>query len=526
MVDLRLQSVSVRDVLLVLHVINVDIVAVATVAKVDISLSVAAVLGNSKSFLVGLVIGAGDHLLIKVGFFVSGTVRVRVLTENDTLSEYLVVSGAAITIVRLGSQVLNTRSVVALVRVAVGTNAVLVVVATVGAVTLLLGALVVGSGRSVLASVAVQAVAMTLSIVVTRAVTTTAVRTVLALASLVAILTAISRVAAVVAVLTVLGLLTVAAIMRRLRLTVAAIMRSSRLVVASITRLLTVAAMVTVVSALAAIAAVAPRVVTLLILTTIAIVAIATVSIVSIATVSIVSIATIAFLVTIAVLVSSVVVVLGWRMKSTGELTTSCDRSAAHNSTVLVLTQLNDLVTLDVLAVCSILVAVARGMDSCTAVVVGAPVAVAEVISITRNPSVDTLGIWLIIRVPVRALLVLTVEGDSGSLRHLLALGMILDNLPVLLDRNIDISELDLSLLSLLNLGQLLPLNGKDQTVTASGIDIGDNPNVLNISSDDFLEGLQGQLLLISPFAGWLISLFVSDGGGLGKEEDFAGALA
>ena len=333
-----------------------------------------------------------------------------------------------------------------------------------------------------------------------------------------AILTAISRVAAVVAVLTVLGLLTVAAIMRRLRLTVAAIMRSSRLVVASITRLLTVAAMVTVVSALAAIAAVAPRVVTLLILTTIAIVAIATVSIVSIAT--------IAFLVTIAVLVSSVVVVLGWRMKSTGELTTSCDRSAAHNSTVLVLTQLNDLVTLDVLAVSSILVAVARGMDSCTAVVVGAPVAVAEVISIARNPSVDTLGIWRIIRVPVRALLVLTVEGDSGSLRHLLALGMILDNLPVLLDRNIDISELDLSLLSLLNLGQLLPLNGKDQTVTASGVDIGDNPNVLDISSDDFLEGFQGQLLLISPFAGWLISLFVSDGGGLGKEEDFAGALA
>lgn len=116
LVNLRLQSVRVRDVLLVLHVVNVDIV---TVAKVDISLSVAAVLGNSKSFLVGLIIGAGDNLLIKVGDFVSGTVRVRVLTENDTLSEHIVVSGTAITIVRLGSQVLDARSMIARVRVAV-----------------------------------------------------------------------------------------------------------------------------------------------------------------------------------------------------------------------------------------------------------------------------------------------------------------------------------------------------------------------------------------------------------------------
>jgi len=42
-------------------------------------------------------------------------------------------------------------------------------------------------------------------------------------------------------------------------------------------------------------------------------------------------------------------------MKSTRELATASDSSATHDSTVLVLAQLNDLVTLDVLAVSSVL---------------------------------------------------------------------------------------------------------------------------------------------------------------------------
>ena len=61
--------------------------------------------------------------------------------------------------------------------------------------------------------------------------------------------------------------------------------------------------------------------------------------------------------------------------------------------------------------------------------------------------------------VPVRALLVITVESDSGCLRHLFAFSVVLDNLPVLLNRDINVAELDLSFGLLLYLGQLLPLN-------------------------------------------------------------------
>jgi len=134
---------------------------------------------------------------------------------------------------------------------------------------------------------------------------------------------------------------------------------------------------------------------------------------------------------------------------------------------------------------------------------------------------VDTLGgRLLLLVVPVRALLVVTVKGHSRSVSHLLTLGMILDNFPVLLNRNIDVTELDLSLLLLFNLSELLPLERQNETIAASRVDVGDNPDVLDIGGHDLLECLQGELLFISPHAGGFLSLFSDLCDRFGKEHN------
>ena len=108
---------------------------------------------------------------------------------------------------------------------------------------------------------------------------------------------------------------------------------------------------------------------------------------------------------------------------------------------------------------------------------------------------------------------------------HFLALSVVLDNFPVLLDGNIDIAELDLTLLTLLNLGQLLPLKRQHEAILASGVNIGDNPHVLDICGNDLLESLQSELLLVQQGARGLRSLFSLKCSGLGEENDVAVVL-
>ena len=166
-------------------------------------------------------------------------------------------------------------------------------------------------------------------------------------------------------------------------------------------------------------------------------------------------------------------------------------------------------------------VATVATVNTSASVILGIPVAVAVSVSVRGDPSVDTDGISLfVLVVPVGGAFVLTVKGDSGGVCHLLSLGVILDDLPVLFNGNIDVSELDLSLLLLFDLGEFLPLDGENETVTASGVDVGDNPNVLDISGHDLLEGLKGELLLVGPLARGLLGLFVGDGEGLGDNFD------
>jgi hypothetical protein len=235
---------------------------------------------------------------------------------------------------------------------------------------------------------------------------------------------------------------------------------------------------------------------------------------------------------------------LGGLVGSTGKLATLSDGSAAHNGLVLVRLDLGHLVTrlpltvskvafatlatvdselaesaivvlavvvgalANAVAVTVVAVGRAMGVDSSTGILLGIPVAVAIVVGVAARPLVDTIGrrAAVFLRIPVGLLLVLAVEGDSGGLRHLSALGVILDDLPVLLDGDINVAELDLTLLALLDLRQLLPLEGKDEAVAASGVDVGHNPDVLDISGDDLFERLQSELLLVSPLAGRLIS--------------------
>lgn len=64
-------------------------------------------------FLVGLVVGTSDDLLVEICHFIGLAVRVRVLAEDDSLSEGLVISSTTIAIIRLLVQVIDAGSGVA-----------------------------------------------------------------------------------------------------------------------------------------------------------------------------------------------------------------------------------------------------------------------------------------------------------------------------------------------------------------------------------------------------------------------------
>ena len=438
-IDRVLKGVGVRDVLSVLDIVDINIVVVSVV---EVTLTIAACLCNSEGLLVGLVVGAGDHLLVVVSHIVCGTVGEGVLAEDDTLAENLVISGATITVVWLLAQVLEAGSVVGLVGVTVRTDTVLVVVASIRAITRLLGALVVGLGRSVLASVAVQSVSVALSIEVvvanvTLAVTTAAIFASVAVASMLSVLTAILVAAAVSVSVAVLVVLTVATVLGLLA--IASIRGSlvASLAVSAIATVLTVAILTAVVGVVAGIAAVATMVAALVVLATIASLTIATVLLTIALLMRAVAllVRAIALMVVSVAMLGSVVITLVRSVEGTGELASSSNSSATHNSTMLVLGELDDLITSEVLAISSILATLASvAIDTGAIVLVGVPIAIAEVIGVAGYPSVNTLGIRLILRIPVRGFLVLTVKSDSGSRRHLLALSMVLDNLPVLLN--------------------------------------------------------------------------------------------
>ena len=151
-------------------------------------------------------------------------------------------------------------------------------------------------------------------------------------------------------------------------------------------------------------------------------------------------------------------------MGNTSQFTTGSYSSTAHNDTLIILRHLSDLITLDVLAGCSvlmvmILVIMITFFHARAVVFIRRPITITVSVRILGNPSMNTLGGRMILFVDVRGLFVVTVESDRGGGMQSFTLGMILDDLPVLLDRDIYVAQLDLSLLLLFDLSELFPLD-------------------------------------------------------------------
>ena len=161
-INLRLKNVSVSDILFILDIIHSDVVVIVVVV-VDFALAVAIILRNLPCFFVRLVAGTSDDDFVVIFLLVRFSVSKSVFAEHDTLAEDFVVPCAAVPIVWFFGEVLESWPVVSLIRVAVRTQALLVVVAAVGAVASLLGALVVGFGRPIPASIAAKSVVTTIA---------------------------------------------------------------------------------------------------------------------------------------------------------------------------------------------------------------------------------------------------------------------------------------------------------------------------------------------------------------------------
>lgn len=177
-------------------------------------------------------------------------------------------------------------------------------------------------------------------------------------------------------------------------------------------------------------------------------------------------------------------------------------------------------VAVDAISAAAVSVSVLSVLGTRTVVLLGVPPAIAVVVSVRTDPLVDAIGRRGILVVEVGVLLIFTVEGDLRSVLNLLALSVVLDDPPVLLDGDIHVSELDLSLLALLDLRELLPLEREDKAVTAPGVDVGDDPDVLDISGDDLLESLERQLLIVGPEARDLFSMRIIMSSWLGQEDN------
>jgi hypothetical protein len=97
--------------------------------------------------------------------------------------------------------------------------------------------------------------------------------------------------------------------------------------------------------------------------------------------------------------------------------------------------------------------------------------------------------------------LLVTVDEEGWGAFDLLALGVLANNLSAGREGNIDVTELDLLVLDGLDGSQLLPLDGEFLASAAFGVDIGNDPDVLNITDDHLLEGLVSDLVRSVPEA-------------------------
>ena len=130
---------------------------------------------------------------------------------------------------------------------------------------------------------------------------------------------------------------------------------------------------------------------------------------------------------------------IGGVMGNTAEFSSGNDGPATGDSILLVNTELSHLLTNLIFAVGAILVQTLTlftllAFNIRALILLRSPVAITEMIGVARNPCVHAFRGRLVSWVNVGMLLIVTVEGDFWRVGQLLALGMILDDFPVLLD--------------------------------------------------------------------------------------------
>jgi hypothetical protein len=130
---------------------------------------------------------------------------------------------------------------------------------------------------------------------------------------------------------------------------------------------------------------------------------------------------------------------LGGVMGNTAEFSSGNDGPATGDSVLLVDTELSHLLTDFIFAVGAILTQTLTlvsllALNIRALILLRSPVAITEMIGVARNPCVHAFRSRLVAWVHVGMLLVFTVEGDFWRVGQLLALGVILDDFPVLLD--------------------------------------------------------------------------------------------
>ena len=125
---------------------------------------------------------------------------------------------------------------------------------------------------------------------------------------------------------------------------------------------------------------------------------------------------------------------------------------------------------------------------------------VSVLLSVGDEVVVDGLGGEVALELN-RLHLLVTVDEEGWGAFDLLALGVLANDLSAGREGNIDVTELDLLVLDGLDGSQLLPLDGEFLASSACGVDIGNDPDVLNITDDHLLEGLVSDLVRSVPEA-------------------------
>lgn len=97
--------------------------------------------------------------------------------------------------------------------------------------------------------------------------------------------------------------------------------------------------------------------------------------------------------------------------------------------------------------------------------------------------------------------LVVSVDEDRWSVLDILAGSVLANDLPAGLESDIDIAESDSSVFDGLNSSETLPLNGEFLALSASWVNIGNDPNVLSVPDHSLLERFFLKTLALAPWA-------------------------